>query len=276
MTIHGARMRSTGDRVSKSTTFRSLGRAGLAARGVIYGIVGALAVQVAFGKNGEEADRQGALQIVSGTPGGTVLLWLLAAGLAGMALWSFGEAVWGQSVPDGGKATKRLSSLARGVFYAVICASTVAFVAGGGGPGSSDEKSKDWTGRAMHDVPAGRWLVLVVGLGLVAGGVGIGVHAVTARFEDGLKTHEMRPAVRRAVAMAGVVGIATRALVFAAAGGFLAYAAITYDPAKAQGLDGTLRQFARTPAGPWLLVLVASGLIVFGVYSFCEARWREV
>jgi hypothetical protein len=57
---------------------------------------------------------------------------------------------------------------------------------------------------------------------------------------------------------------------------FFVYAAVTFDPGKAKGVDGTLRQFARTPAGPWLLVLVALGLIVFGVYSFCEARWRKV
>jgi hypothetical protein len=262
--------------VSSSGAFRALGRAGLAARGVIYIIVGVLAVQIAFGKGGKEADRQGALQTVARTPGGTVLLWLLAVGLAGMAIWRFSEAIWGQSVPEGDKATKRLSSLARGVFYTVVCASTVAFTVGAGGPGSSDKKSKDWTGKAMHDLPAGRWLVLIAGLGLVAIGVGIAVAALRTKFEKKLRTHEMSPGVRRAVTTVGVIGKSTRALVYAAAGGFIAYAAITFDADKAKGVDGTLRQFSHTGAGPWLLVLVAFGLIVFGVYSFCEARWRRV
>jgi hypothetical protein len=86
----------------------------------------------------------------------------------------------------------------------------------------------------------------------------------------------MSPGVRRAVTTVGVIGKSTRALVYAAAGGFIAYAAITFDADKAKGVDGTLRQFSHTEAGPWLLVLVAFGLIVFGVYSFCEARWRRV
>jgi uncharacterized protein DUF1206 len=276
MTAQGARVRAAGSRASSSGALRALGRAGLAARGVIYIIVGALAFQIAFGKSGKEADRQGALQAVAQKPGGTVLLWLLAIGLAGMALWRFSEAVWGQSVPEGDKATKRLSSLARGVFYTVVCASTVAFTIGAGGPGSSDKKSKDWTGKAMHDLPAGRWIVLLVGLGLIAIGIGIAVSALRTKFEKKLNTHQMSPRVRKAVTTVGVIGKSTRALVYAAAGAFIAYAAITFDPGKAKGVDGTLRQFAHTPAGPWLLALVALGLITFGAYSFCEARWRRV
>jgi hypothetical protein len=277
MTAQGARVSATRSRVSSSAAFRMLGRAGLTARGVIYILVGALAIQIAFGKSdGKQADRQGALQTVAQTPGGTVLLWLLAVGLAGMALWRFSEAIWGQSGPDGHKATKRLASLARGIFYSVVCASTVAFIIGAGGPGSSDKKSKDWSGKAMHDIPAGRWIVLLVGLGLIAGGIGIAVNALRTKFEKKLNTHEMSPAVRKVVTTLGVVGLSTRAVMFAAVGGFLAYAAITFDPNKAQGVDGTLRQFAHTGAGPLLLVIVAAGLVVFGLYSFCEARWRRV
>jgi hypothetical protein len=276
MSTQGARVKAAGNRVSTSNAFRSLGRAGLSARGVIYIIVGALAVQIAFGKGGKEADRQGALQTVGQTPGGTILLWLLAAGLAGMAIWRFSEAIWGQAVPEGDKATKRLSSAARGVFYSIVCASTVAFTIGAGGPGSSDKKSKDWTSKAMHDLPAGRWIVLIAGLGVIAIGIGIAVAAIRTKFEKKLKTHEMSPRVRKAVKTVGVIGKSTRAIVYAAAGAFVVYAAVKFDPDKAKGIDGTLRQFSRTPAGPWLLVLVALGLIIFGVYSFCEARWRKV
>ncbi|MDN3351250.1 DUF1206 domain-containing protein [Actinomadura sp. DC4] len=277
MTAQGARARAAGNGVSHRSAIRMLGRAGLAARGVIYILVGALAVQIAFGKEGgKEADRQGALQTVAQTPGGTILLWLLAAGLAGMALWRFSEVIWGQATEDGDKATKRLMSLVRGIFYSVVCASTVAFIIGAGGPGSSDKKSKDWSGKAMHDIPLGRWLVLLVGLGLIAGGVSIAVRAMRTKFEKKLNTHQMSPAVQKAVKTVGVIGLTARAVVYAAAGVFLAYAGFTYDPDKAKGVDGTLREFAHTGAGPLLLVLVAVGLMVFGLYSFCEARWRRV
>jgi hypothetical protein len=276
MTVHGARVKATGRQVSSSTPFRALARAGLAARGVIYVLVGSLAVQIAFGEGGKQADRQGALQTVAQTPGGTLLLWLLAAGLGGMALWRFSEAVYGQAGAEGRKATKRLSSLARGIFYTVVCSTTVAFIIGSGGPGSSDKKSKDLTGKAMHDVPAGRWLVVLAGLGLIAIGIGIAVRAMKTKFEKKLQTHRMSRRVRTGVKALGVVGQTTRALVYAAAGVFLAYAGITYDQDKAKGIDGTLREFSTTPSGPWLLVLVAFGLIVFGLYSFSEACWRRI
>jgi uncharacterized membrane protein YidH (DUF202 family) len=51
-------------------------------------------------------------------------------------------------------------------------------------------------------------------------------------------------------------------------------AAITYDAAKAKGVDG-LRSFAQSPFGPWLLIFVALGLIAFGILSFVEAKWRR-
>src|SRR4051794_1581926 len=101
MTAQGARVKATGRQVSSSRPFQTLARAGLAAPGVIYILVGSLAVQIALGKGGKQADRQGALQTVAQTPGGTVLLWLLAVGLGGMALWRFSEAVYGQARADG-------------------------------------------------------------------------------------------------------------------------------------------------------------------------------
>jgi hypothetical protein len=81
---------------------------------------------------------------------------------------------------------------------------------------------------------------------------------------------------RRGVETVGVVGNAARGVVFAAAGVFLVTAAVRYDPQEARGIDATLRSFAHTPAGPWLLAAVAVGLVAFGLYSFAEARWRRI
>ena len=74
----------------------------------------------------------------------------------------------------------------------------------------------------------------------------------------------------------GAVGNAARGVVFGVAGACLVVAAVSFDPKRAQGLDGSLRKIATTPLGPWLLVAVALGLVTFGVYSWCEARWRVV
>jgi hypothetical protein len=268
-------VRRTGREAAGNRWFHWLSRAGLAARGVIYVLIGSLAVQIGLGgEGGAEADKKGALETVAGSPGGKVILWLLVIGFAGLALWRYAEALYGQPIPEGDKATKRLASLARGVFYSLVCAAVLNFTLGGGAE-SSNEQSQNFTAKAMGE-PGGRWLVLAIGAGFMAWGIGGIVNALRRKFTEKLKTGQMAPRTRKVVELLGMVGRSARGLVFGAAGVFLAYAAITFDPDKAKGLDGTLRTFADTPAGPWVLVAVAIGLVTFGVYSFCEARWRKV
>lgn len=131
--------RSQGRRMSNSRAMEVLSRVGLCARGVIYVLVGLLAVQMGFGgDSGKEADRSGAVRTIGEQPFGRVLLWALVLGLAAMALWRLSEAAFGQAVTGGDKWTRRLGSLGLAVFYTVICIGVVqtALVGGsaGGGP----------------------------------------------------------------------------------------------------------------------------------------------
>ncbi|MGJ5830259.1 DUF1206 domain-containing protein [Streptomyces ossamyceticus] len=267
-------------RAARGSVTEGAARAGLTARGVIYLLVGALALQIAFGEGGQQADRQGALEEMAEKPLGSVLLWALGIGVVGMALWRLSEAVFGAAGPDGRKWTKRLASAARFVFYTFVAYSVLTFAAGsgggsGGGGGSSDEQSKDVTARAL-ELPAGQWLVGAAGVGVIVAGVWIAVRALMRSYHKHLRLGEMSRRTRRGVDVTGVGGGVARGLVFAAAGVFAVRAAIDYEPDKAKGLDDTLRSFADTPAGPVLLACVAAGLVLFGLFSFAMARWRRV
>jgi hypothetical protein len=111
----------------------------------------------------------------------------------------------------------------------------------------------------------------------VAGaGLAMAVGGVRRTFLKHLRLAQMSSRTRKVVEALGVVGTTARGIVFGVIGVFLVVAAVTFDPAKAQGLDGALRKLATTPLGPWLLVAVALGLVIFGVYSWCEARWRKI
>ncbi|MEU0675921.1 DUF1206 domain-containing protein [Streptomyces sp. NPDC006172] len=269
--------RTRAEQAARGSVTKGAARAGLTARGVIYLLVGLLALQIAFGQDkSQEADRQGALAEMSQKPFGSVLLWALGIGLVGMALWRLSEVVFGSVGPEGRKAKKRLLSLARCVFYSFVAYSVLAFAAGSGsGGGSSDEQSRDVTARALQ-LPGGQWIVGAGGIGVVAAGLWIGGRAVLRKYHDKMRMGEMSPAVRRAVDVTGVGGGAARGLVFAAAGVFAVRAAVDYRPDQAKGLDDTLRSFAATPAGPWLLACVAAGFVLFGLFSFAMARWRKV
>ncbi|MBL3806455.1 DUF1206 domain-containing protein [Streptomyces sp. BRB081] len=263
-------------RAADSRVVSAGARAGFAARGVIYLLVGVLAGRIALQGGGQQADRGGALQEIGGRPFGGVLLWVIGVALAGMALWRLSEAAFGAAGPDGGKATKRPASAARAVFYAFVAYSVLSFAAGEkGGGGSSDAQSQDVTARALG-LPGGQWIVGAAAVGVTAAGVVVAVRAVLRKYREQLRTGAMSRRARRLVDVTGVLGGTARGLVFAAAGVFALLAAADYDPDEAKGMDDTLRSFADTPAGPWLLVLVAVGLAAFGLFSFADARWREV
>ena len=87
-----ARTSTRARRASDSRGTRGLARAGLGARGVLYILIGWVAILVAFGKtSGSQANQAGALHLLAKQPFGLVLLWLLGIGFAGYALWRFSE-----------------------------------------------------------------------------------------------------------------------------------------------------------------------------------------
>ncbi|MEU8578853.1 DUF1206 domain-containing protein [Streptomyces asoensis] len=264
------------ERAARGSVTKGAAKAGFAARGVIYLLVGLLALQIAFGDSGHEADRRGALAEIAEKPFGSVLLWALGIGLVGMALWRLSEAVFGGVGADGRSAKKRLAALGRCAFYSFVAYSVLAFAAGSGdGGGSSDEQSRDVTARVL-ELPGGRWIVGAAGVGIAVAGLWIGARAVMRKYHKHLRLGEMSPRVRRLVDVTGVGGGAARGLVFAAAGVFAVRAAVEYQPDEAKGFDDTLRSFAGTPAGPGLLACIAAGLVLFGLFSFAMARWRKV
>ncbi|ROQ66444.1 uncharacterized protein DUF1206 [Streptomyces sp. 840.1] len=268
-------------RAGNGSAVEAAGRAGFVARGVIYFLVGVLALRIAFndtgGSGGKTADRGGALSEIAQKPFGSVLLWVLGVALAGMALWRLSEAAFGAAGPDGQKATKRLASAGRAVFYGFVSYSVLMFAAGdrGSGSGSSDAQSQDVTAKAL-DLPGGRWLVGAVGVGVAGAGLWIAGRAALRKFHKHLRMGEMSRTERRAVDITGVFGGVSRGLVFAVAGGFAVAAAVKARSGEAKGMDDTLRSLSTTPAGPWLLALIAVGLAAFGLFSFANARRRRI
>jgi Domain of Unknown Function (DUF1206) len=268
-------LRLRGGRAARSPVLTGLARAGLAARGVMYILIGAIAVDIAAGSRGSQADNAGAVRLVGGTPAGSVLLWLLAAGFAGMALWRLSEALWGSAGRDGRKPVHRLANLGRAAVYGVLTYSILTFALGVGAPTSSDSQSQDLTATALHHT-GGQVVVALAGLALVGGGIAVAYRAATGKFLADLRMGTASTATRRVVERLGQIGGVARGAVFTAVGVFLLVAGLTRQPSQARGIDSALRSFAHTPLGPWLLVIVALGLVAFGLFSLCEARWRQV
>ncbi|MDQ6728582.1 MAG: DUF1206 domain-containing protein, partial [Actinomycetota bacterium] len=136
-----------------------------------------------------------------------------------------------------------------------------------------DQSPVDVTGRVMAR-SFGRGIVGLVGAAVILTGAVLAWRAMSGKRE--VKLRLVSRAVRRRIDAVAKVGLTARALIIAAAGVFVLQAALAFDPNKAKGLDGILRSFAHTPIGPWLLVLVAGGVLAFGVYSLAAARYAEM
>ncbi|MEU5655232.1 DUF1206 domain-containing protein [Streptomyces sp. NPDC047737] len=265
-------------RAANSRAMDAGARAGFVARGVIYLLVGLLSLRIAFSDGGgKQADRGGAIAEIAEKPFGNLLLWVLGVALAGMALWRLSEALFGQVGPDGHKASKRAMAAARFLFYTFVSYSVLSYAAGdrSSGSGSSDQQTDDVTARALQWT-GGQWIVGVAGVAVICAGLWMAFRALTRKYHKHLKMAEMTRKVRQAVDVVGVFGGTVRGAVFATAGGFAVAAAVQHEPGRAKGMDDTLRSFTETPAGPWLLVLIALGLAAFGLFSWANARWRKV
>jgi uncharacterized membrane protein YidH (DUF202 family) len=249
-----------------------LARWGLTARAVIYLLIGVLALEVATGRSNRETDQRGALNDLSTRPGGKAVLILLAIGFAGYALWRFSDAVFGvRGEPGRGP---RFKSGFRGLVYACFAVVTILVLTNTGAQKSQAGQQEDLSARVMHHT-GGRLVVGAVGVVVVLVGLSMVIEGVTRRFQRHLRTEEMYPQTRKMVMLIGTIGSVARGVVFGLAGVLVINAAVTFNPAKARGIDGALRTLARQPYGTALLVAAAVGLVIFGLYGLAESRWQR-
>ena len=264
--------RMQGDRLARTREFEWLARAGLVSRGVVYAIIGVLALKLALGDGGKATNQQGALRTIADRPFGKTLLVLVAIGLAGYALWRLSRAALGHGPEQHDSGSDRVAALASGIAYAILCVTAVKILVGASTGSGTPKKATggvlDWTGGPLLVGIAGAVLIGVAGYQAYKG--------IKKKFLDDSKTEQMSHGVRRAFTALGVFGHVARGVVFALIGYGLIKAAIDYDPDKAIGLDGALRKLANASYGPWLLGLVAAGLIGFAAYSVADARYRRV
>jgi hypothetical protein len=257
-----------------------LGRAGLLAQGVSYGLVGVLALMLALGLGGEAESREGALQTLATNTLGLAVLVALAVGFAGYAVWRLAQAIFDRDGEgsDGKGLAKRAGRAGKAAIYAALCFTTVQILLDGrrassGGSGGTDEESAT---AGVLGWPAGQWIVLAAGLAILGVAAYQLYRAFTEKFMDDMETGRLGQAGERTVEAVGIVGLVARGVVFGLVGAFLVKAALEYDPDEAIGLDGALAKLAGASYGSLLLGLTAAGLISYGLFCVVQARYRRI
>lgn len=253
----------------------TMARLGYGSRGLVYLIVGGFAVLAALGQGGGTTGSRGALVSILSAPFGWVLLALVALGLFSYSAWRFLQA--GADADHRGSEPKALVARAAiglsgliNIGLAMFAISLlIGFAASSGG---EDRSAPDWTAWLLAQ-PFGRWLVAVVGAGVIGAGFAMFAKAWTAKFKKWLACGGD---VARWVVPLGRAGYVARGLVFFLIGAFLLFAAWSADASEVRGLAGAMRFIQGQPYGWLLFGVTALGLAAFGAFGFVQALYRRI
>lgn len=254
-----------------------LARLGYAAKGVVYVTIGALAVRAATGSGGGTTGSEGAIQSISRQPLGRAMAAALALGLVGYALWRAVQAVRDpeRKGTDGKGITIRISYGISGIVHFALAVEAARLALRGPG-GDGAESGVDSRTALLMEQPFGRWLVAAVGLIILAFGAYELYRGYAGNVAKRLHLHDVDRDTRRWIERAGRLGYGARGVVFAIIGYFLVQAARHYDPAEARGLGGALESLQEESYGPWVLGVVAIGLVAYGIFSLVNSRYRRI
>jgi hypothetical protein len=273
MTSAAGSAEQSAKQVARSEPVKAGARIGLVAYGVTHLLIAWLAVQLALGGGGEQADQGGAFQTLAAQSFGKALLWVLVAGFAAVALWRLEQAVWGYRYETDRTKNlrKRVVSAAKAVLFvvlAVLAGRTAASGSSGGNGGQSATAG-------VLALPGGQLLVGAVGVGILVVAVITAKHGWDKKFTEDMDLPADRHA-RQVAVRTGQVGSVAKGIAIGLIGALVVLAAITFDPERASGLDVALRTLAAQPYGVFLLVAVALGLACYGVFCLFDARYHRV
>ncbi|SCL24611.1 protein of unknown function [Micromonospora rhizosphaerae] len=261
-------------RTAHSRWLELLARVGFIGYGVVHLLFAWLALQIAFGKSGEEGNQNGALRTLGAQPFGKFLLITIAVGLFAMAIWQALEALFGhRTLRDKDRLFERIASVVRTVVFLWLAWTAVKVFQDASSNAANRQEAL--TEKLMASA-GGRWLVGLAGLVIAAVGIGMVIYGLKKKFFRNLKTVEMSPKAHKLARRLGMAGYAARGVVIAVTGLLIVVAAVRYDPEKARGLDAALRTLRDQSYGPVLLTLMALGIAAFGVYCFLQSRYRKV
>lgn len=257
-----------------SPVLTALARTGYAVNGILHLLIGGIAIGVAAGGGaggGGEADNSGALGDLASAPGGVFVLWVVFVGLAALGLWQVLSAALMRDPDVKKRAAHITTELGKAVAYLAVAATAFTFARGGSSNSAGSSKSLS---AALLSNPGGVFVLIVVGLGVLAIGVVFVVLGVRQSFAKNIRVPG--GTVGKVVLALGVAGYVAKGIAVGVVGILFIVAAATANPSKASGLDGAVKSLLTLPFGVVILVAVGIGVIAYGLYCFARARLAKL
>ena len=240
--------------------FQWLTRVGFLARGLLYILVGVLAISA-----GRTEDLTGALEYVAKGFGRGLLI-VIAIGLATYALWRLSDAAFGTEHGSGDSKALRKRAAAAGIGLIYLYMSYKAFKLLTAGRAESGNAQQEQASEVLQ-LPGG-WIVLgAVALFIIGAGIFQLIKAAKCSYLKNLDAEAMSPAVK----WLGRIGYGARGVVFLCAGWMVGRAALHGRSGEVGGMEQALDMF-----DGGALFAVAGGLMLFGAFSMVEARYRRI
>lgn len=260
------------ENVSDAKGLDVVARFGFAVLALVHVLIGIIALQIAFGGNGE-AEPTGALERLAGGTFGPWTMWACAIGCFGLAAWQLSEATLrARHLPTREQLSKTISSGSLSIIYGSMAFTFARFAFGG--RSDSSESTRDFTA-SMIGSPFGVVVILAVGGTIFGIGVYFVFKGVLRKFRPELRHFEdtRRGAL---IEVLGVIGHAAKGLALILVGILFVAAVITHDPSRSTGLDGSLKALTDHALGIPLLIAIAVGLICYGVFALIRAKFGRM
>lgn len=257
---------------------KKLARFGFYTKGVLYIVIGGLAILLVAGlRGGKIADPAGALAVIAQKPYGKILLIIFIIGAIGHGLWNILRGA--ADVDDAGTnwigIIKRIIHIGIGIFYVGLALSAWSTLLSENISDANGQLPKTIT-TVLFAIPLGAVLVFIIGLSVI----GVGFHecyaGISGKFQEHYRSWEIKGWHQALITILGALSFTARAVIFLLMGWFFISAAVDYDPNEAAGLDGALLALAQTSYGGIFLFATAVGLVAHGILAFYEAQYRRI
>ena len=257
---------------------KKLARFGFYTKGVLFIVIGILAILLAIGlEGGKLADPTGAMATIAQKPYGKFLLIVFVVGAIGHGIWNILRGA--ADVDDAGKdwkgIIKRIVSIGVGIFYVGLAWSAWSIIFTARVSAENGEVSQTLAAILLA-LPLGTILVLIIGLSVIGAGVHECYSGMTGKFQENFRLWEIEGNHLRFITVLGALSFTARALILAMIGYFFITAAIYYDPNEAVGIDGALLTLSQSYFGKILLFIAAVGVVCHGILAFYEAKYRRI
>ncbi len=254
---------------------KRIARVGYVAKGTVYGLTGLLTFLAAFDLGAEKTDQLRVLKILEEQTFGNILLGVLGAGLFCYSFWRFLQAISDpESIGTDKKAkVKRTAFFISGCIYfglAAICFYRIFTTGDIGGSGNSNQQtswlSNDW----------GLILLGAVGLALIGTGIYQFVRIYKKDFIKMFQLKQMNEKKKRKlITNSAYMGMSSRGILFLIMGYFASHAAYTANTSDVKTTMDAFSFLEDSGQGPWLLGIVAAGLVAYAIYMFLMAKYRQ-